>query len=61
MKALARLKLPFKVVINDNKIVIWDKVEIEGKTFYQCLVGNSIYLQLIIEDELMEILKKADN
>ena len=61
MKARARLQLPFKVVINGNKITVWDKVEIEGKTFYQCLVGNSIYLQLITEDELMEILAKADS
>lgn len=60
MKARARLQLPHTVVINGNKITIWNRVVIQNTEFYQCLVNGSKYLQLITEDELKELLAKGE-
>lgn len=61
MKALAKLQLPFKIVINGNVITVWDRVVVQGNDYYQCLVNKSVYLQLITEDELKDLLDKADD
>lgn len=58
MKLKELAKLPMQLIDNNsNRLVIWKRVTIQQQQFYQVLINNTKYLQLISELELVELLQ----
>lgn len=58
MKLKDLTKLPVKLIdSNSHKLTVWKRLTIESQPFYQVLSGESTYLILISELELVELLQ----
>lgn len=58
MKLKELAKLPTQLIDSkSNKLTVWNRVTIQHQQFYQVLINNSKYLQLITELELVELLQ----
>lgn len=58
MKLKDLAKLPTQLIDSEsNKLTIWNRITIQQQQFYQVLINNSKYLQLITELELVELLQ----